>query len=73
MPTFNPTGAMNITLFAVEISDQGNVGRAVRIVFDLRNASRNAGFIAFEIDDAVMALVASAAAADRNASVVIAA
>ena len=73
MSDLQPDRCDDVTLFAVEIVDQGDVGRAIRIIFDLCNASRNTRFIAFEIDDPVMTLVASAAAPDRDPSVVVAA
>jgi hypothetical protein len=49
------------------------VRRTVGIIFDLRNTSGDAGFIALEIDDSIKSLVAAASAPHRNASVIIAA
>ena len=66
-------GSDDVSLLAVEIRDQGDVRRAVRIVFDLRNLARNTGLVALEIDDPVMPLVASAAATDRDTAVAVAA
>ena len=62
----------DVTLLAVQINNQGDVRRAVRIVFDLGNTSRDTGLIAFEIDNAVMAFMAPTAAADRYTPVVVA-
>ena len=63
----------DVTLFAIEIRYQGDVRRAVRIVFDLRNAARDARFIALEIDQAIKPLMTAAAPTDRDSPVAIAA
>ena len=61
----------NVTLFAIEIIDQGDVCRAVRVVLKLSDLARNTGFVTLEIDDPVMTLMASAAASDRDPAVVV--
>src|SRR2546423_5436592 len=62
----------NVTLFTVKVRDQRDVCRAVRIIFELGYASRNARLIAFEIDNAVMTLVSAAAPTDRDPSIAVA-
>src|SRR6185369_9260825 len=51
----------DVALLAVDISNQSNARRAIRIVFDLRYTSRHAVLVAFEIDDAIETLVTPAA------------
>ena len=61
----------NVSLFAVEVVDQSDMSRAIRIVFKLCDFAGNAGLVTLEIDDPVKTLVASAAAPDRNAAIVV--
>ncbi len=72
MSDFQSDRCENVTLFAVEISDQSNMRRAIRIVFDLRDLSRNSDLVALEIDDPIMSLMTAAAATNRDTSVVVA-
>src|SRR5205085_11824705 len=62
----------NVTLLTIGIMQQGNVGRAVRIVFDGGDFGRNARLVALEIDDAILALVAAAAPPHGNVAVAVA-
>jgi hypothetical protein len=68
---FQPNRSDDVSLLAVEIGDQSDVSRAVRIVFDLRNLAGDARLVTLEIDDPVMPFVASAAAANGDPSVAI--
>src|SRR5919205_380363 len=70
---FEPGGRQDVALLAVEVGDERDVRRAVRVVLDLRDAPRNPGLVALEVHDAVEALVAAAAAAHRDVAVVVAA
>ena len=62
----------NVTLLTIGIMQQGNVGRAVRIVFDGGDFGRNARLVALEIDDAILALVAAATTAHGNVAIIVA-
>jgi hypothetical protein len=48
------------------------VSGAIRIVFDLSDASGHAVFIALEVDDSIKALMTAATTTHRNTAVVIA-
>src|SRR5690606_14284237 len=68
-----PDRGQNVPLLAIEIGDQCDVRRAVRIVFDLRDLARDAALVTAKIDHAVKALVAAPAASDRDAAIAVAA
>src|SRR5699024_12600296 len=59
------------SLFSIHIVQQCDVGRAVRIVFDRCDLSRDPILVALEIDDTVVTLVPSALMASGDASVVV--
>ena len=61
----------DVSLFAVKIVDQCNVSRAIRIILKLSDLARNTGFVTLEIDNAVMALMASAAASDCDPAIAV--
>src|SRR6185436_6413065 len=61
----------NVTLLTIEIRYKRNMGRAVRIVFDLRYFTGYAGFISSKIDDPVKPFVAAASTTDRNTAVAV--
>src|SRR6187549_2651425 len=63
----------DVGLFAVGVVQERDARGAVGIVFDLRDASRNANLAPLEIDDAVALLVTTATEARGDAPVVIAA
>src|SRR5262245_57834250 len=65
-------GSDNVSLFAIDIIDQGNARRAVRIVLDSRHFPRNAELVTLEVDDPIAALVASTAMADGHLPIIIA-
>jgi len=65
--------AENVSLLAVGVVDQSDVGAAVRIVFDAGDRADDAVLVALEVDDAVLLLVASALMAGGDAAVVVAA
>ena len=50
----------DIAAFAVGVEQQGDMRRAVRIVFDALHPRRHAGLVPLEIDHAVKLLVAAA-------------
>src|SRR5918993_6128583 len=62
----------DVTLFAIQVSHERDVRRAVRIVLDLRDATGNARLVALEINDPVKTLMAAAATTHSDAPVVIA-
>src|ERR1043166_1625149 len=62
----------DVALLAVVVSDQRDVRRAIRIVFDLRDAAGHAVLVALEIDDAIETLVTAAATTHGDAAVVVA-
>jgi hypothetical protein len=68
-----PDGGDDVALLAVEVRDQRDVRRAVRSYSICATFAGDAGLVALEIDDAVMALVTAAAAPHRDAAVVVAA
>jgi hypothetical protein len=46
----------DVATLAIDVAQQGDVGGAVRIVFDAFHARRNAFLVALEVDDAVVLL-----------------
>ena len=72
-PTFRPFGREDVALLAVRVVQQGDAGRAVRVVLDRRDLGRHAVLVALEVDHAVAALVAAALVPGRDAPVVVAA
>src|SRR5262249_16112706 len=61
----------DVALLAVGVVEQGDPGRAVRVVRDRGDLGRHAVLLALEVDDAVAALVAPAHEAGRDAAVVV--
>ena len=55
----------DVALLAVDVVQQGDAGRAVRIVLDRIDLGRNAVLVAAEVDQPVRPLVAAAADAGR--------
>src|SRR6187549_2780669 len=66
-------GREDVGLLAVGVVQEGDARSAVGIVFDLRDASRDADLGTLEIDDAVALLVTTATEARGDAPVVVAA
>ena len=65
-------GRDDVAALAVRVAQQGQVGAAVRIVFQALDLGRDAVLGALEIDDAVMLLVATALVAHGDMAVVVA-
>src|SRR6185369_8960059 len=61
-----------VAALAVDVIEQRDARRAVRVVFDGRHARRDVLLVAAEVDDAVLALVAAAAVAHGDAPAVVA-
>ena len=66
-------GMQDVALFAIGIVQQGDVGAAIRIVFDGLDLGRHAFLVATEIDGAVLPLVTAAAVPHHDFAVVVAA
>jgi len=60
-----------LTALTVCVLDQRNMCAAIRIVFEPLDDARNSVFIAFEIYDPVMLLMAATMVTNRDASVVV--
>src|SRR3954463_14097635 len=60
----------DVTLLAVRVVEQRNVGRAVRIVFDRSNSRRDTGLVALEIDDTDLALMSATTMPNRRVTTV---
>ena len=56
----------DVALFAVRIVEQGDVGRAVRVVLNGEDLGRNVVLVALEVDDAVLLARAAALVADGD-------
>lgn len=67
-----PLRGQDVALLTIRVVNQGDPSGAVRIVLDRRHLTGNADLVALEVDDAVAALVATPAAAHRDAAAVIA-
>src|SRR5713101_8484564 len=65
-PHFQSDRSDDVAFFSVQISQQSNVRRAIRIVFDLSNARRHAVLVALEIDHSVETFVTAATTSHRN-------
>jgi hypothetical protein len=59
LPYFQTFRLENVTLLSIRIGQQRDAGGSVRIVLDRLHHGRNAGFVALEVDDAQLALVAA--------------
>src|SRR3954465_15354582 len=70
LPNFNASGRDDVSLLAIEIRDQGNVCRAIRVILNLSDAAWYAFLIALEIDDTVKPLVTAASASHRDAAII---
>src|SRR5665647_465916 len=66
-------GSEDVGLLAVEVVQQRDVRRPVRVVLDRSDLRRHAVLQALEVDDPVAALVAAALVSRRDAAVVVAA
>ncbi len=64
-PTFTPEGGDDVALLAVAIEEQGEAGRAIRIVLDGRHPRGNAELLAAEVHLAQLPLVAAARGGGR--------
>ena len=62
----------NVTLLAILILDEGDVGAAVGVILQTQHGGR-AHLVALEVDDTILALVAAAAMTDGDAAVAVAA
>src|SRR5690349_22278251 len=62
----------DVTLLAVLVSNQRDVRGTIRIVFDLRDASGYAVFVALEVDNPVKPLVTAATTSHRDTTIVVA-
>ena len=65
--------AQDVGLGAVHVVEQGDAGGAVRVVLDRGDLGRHAVLATLEVDDAILALVATALVTGRHAAVVVAA
>src|SRR5579859_7743191 len=63
----------DVALLAVGVRDERDARRPVGIVLDRAHRAGDAHFVALEVDDAVLTLVATAATAHRDVTVVVAA
>src|SRR5258708_7300997 len=61
----------NIALLTIQIMQQGDTRRAVRIVLDRRNLRRNTQLVALEIDQTIGTFGATATMANRNFTLVV--
>ncbi len=62
----------DVTALAVGVTNQGDVRRTVRIVFQALNLSRDTVLVALEIDDAISLLVTTALMANGDTAIVVA-
>ena len=69
---FQTYGSNDVALLAIEIGNQSYIGRAIRIVFDLRHASGHTVFVTLEIDDSIETFVTATATADGDPAIVVA-
>src|SRR3954462_1038085 len=70
---FQAVRSQDVALLAVGVIEQGDAGRAVRVVLDRRDLGRDAVLLALEVDDPVAALVAPTLMAGRDPAGVVAA
>src|SRR6266852_4680774 len=70
---FEPHRMDDVTLLAIGIMQQRDVGAAIRIVFDGGNLCRHTDFVAPEVHLAVLLLVTAAAMPDHDFAVIVAA
>ena len=68
-----PLGRNDIGLLAIRITDQGDKGGAVRIVFEPLDLRRHIALATLEVDDAIGLLVPTTAETNRDATGVVAA
>jgi hypothetical protein len=66
------SGSVLPTLIGVDVAQQGDVRRAVRVVLDPLHARRDAFLVALEVDDPVVLLVATAAVTRGDPAIVVA-
>ena len=72
-PTREADRREDVALLAVDVVEQREPRRAVRIVLDRRHPRRHVVLVATEIDDTIAPLVAAAAMARGDATAVVAA
>src|SRR6185436_19476342 len=72
LANFDSVGGDDVAFLTVEISDQDDMRRAVRIVFNLGYATGHTFFVALEIHDAIETFMTAATTTHRNASIVVA-
>ena len=61
----------NIPLLPIDIMKESDPGGSVRVVFDGCHFGRNFSFVPFEIDEAILPLVASSAMPGRDPSIAV--
>src|SRR5581483_6554151 len=66
-----PDRGKNVTLLAIRIMKQREIGGAIRIIFKRGNLSGNAVLFAAKIDDAIATFVSAATIAAGNAPAII--
>jgi hypothetical protein len=54
-------GLQDVALFAVDVGDERDASRAIRVVLDRRDFSRDVFLVPLEVDDPVQPLVPAAA------------
>src|SRR5918995_3570683 len=62
----------HVALLAVDVEEQRDPGRAVRVVLDGRDLGRHAGLVPLEVDEAVEPLIPAAAMPRRDPAAVVA-
>ena len=68
----DPFGGNDITPLAIHIEQQGDMGAAVRVIFDALHPGRDHILVALEIDHAIALFGAAAAMAYADAAAVVA-
>ena len=72
VPGLQAHGSDDVTLLAILILHQRDVGAAVGIVLQLQDSGFHVHLVALEVDDTVLALLAAAAMTDGDAAIAIA-
>src|SRR5262245_3066022 len=61
----------DVTLLTIDVGDERDIRRSIRIILDLSYASGHAVFVALEIDDAIEPLMTAATPPNRNPAVIV--
>ena len=69
LPDLEALGADDVALFPIDVIDEGDVRRAIRVVLYCDHDSGHSGFVALEVDVPVLLLVPATLMADRDAAV----